>query len=560
MRGHLFAPVVPSRLDFASDAGLRLHPTSSIRRGNSIVMSATGEKTSRRVFLQNAAKLAAVSTSFLSFSPPSFAQKLSPSDASVTCISTTQSEPWKVRPLRPPGWRWDTLDLQVEARSSNPVIDGFGACFNELGWTSLQSLSVNDREAIFQELFKPGQGANFGICRMPIGANDFSRGWYSYDETPDDFSLRDFTIANDLQTLVPFIQSAQKYNPALQLWASPWSPPTWMKKNKHYAEAEQRPGLAPNGIRLDQVGREGTDNFIQEDRYFEAYARYFGKFIDAYKQQGISVGMVMPQNEFNSAQAFPSCTWTPEGLAHFIRHLGPAMGERDVKIFFGTLERGNRQLLDQVMADPQAGRWIKGVGVQWAGKTGLREIHEQYPGLTIYQSEQECGDGKNDWTYAAYCWDLMKHYLKDGATGYMYWNLSLPPGGESHWGWPQNSLVTVDPGTRTYKFNPEYYLIKHVSHFVQPRSRRLETDGTFDNALAFQNPDGTIAIILRNESDRERPIDITSAGVKIPATMPPDSFSTLLLARSYRNQAQALIELFGPESSVGKLDSVGTDG
>ena len=448
----------------------------------------------------------------------------------VTWISTTETAPWKVQPLRKPGWQWDTLNVQIDAASQNPEIEGFGACFNELGWTSLGALSAGDRESIFDEMFSPGKGANFSICRMPIGANDFSRGWYSYDETADDFSLQHFSIANDLETLVPFIHNAQKYNPKLQVWASPWSPPIWMKTNKHYAAAMQvMPGAPPNGIRPDQVGKEGTDMFIQEERYFEAYAKYFGKFIDAYRQQGINVSMVMPQNEFNSAQPFPSCTWTPEGLAKFIRHLGPQMQERQVKLFFGTYERGNEQLLNVVMADANAKQWIKGVGVQWAGKNAVSAIRKDYPGLAIYQSEQECGDGKNDWTYAGYCWDLMKHYLKSSATGYMYWNVSLKTGGESHWGWPQNSLVTVDVNAKSYKWNHEYYLLKHVSHFVQPGARRLETDGTFDNLLAFANPDKSVAVILRNESAHERPIDLTVAGKTIQGVMPADSFNTLLL-------------------------------
>ena len=102
---------------------------------------------------------------------------------------------------------------------------------------------------------------------MPVGANDFSRDWYSYDETDGDFALEHFTIANDLETLVPFIKAAQKHQPALKLWASPWSPPTWMKTNRHYAMAMPGPWQkgVENGLRPDQVGNEGTDMFVQEE-------------------------------------------------------------------------------------------------------------------------------------------------------------------------------------------------------------------------------------------------------------------------------------------------------
>ena len=80
-----------------------------------------------------------------------------------------------------------------------------------------------------QELFEPGKGANFTICRMPVGANDFSREWYSYDETDGDFTMENFSIDNDRETLMPFIKDAKKYRPDLAIWASPWSPPSWMR-------------------------------------------------------------------------------------------------------------------------------------------------------------------------------------------------------------------------------------------------------------------------------------------------------------------------------------------
>lgn len=88
--------------------------------------------------------------------------------------------------------------------------------------------------------------------------------------------------------------------------------------------------------------------------------------------------------------------------------------------------------------------------------------------MPIYQSEHECGNGKNNWDYAEYSWDLMKHYLLNGASAYLYWNISLLDGGVSRWGWKQNSLITVNAKNKTYKWNPEFYLMKHFSHYVQP--------------------------------------------------------------------------------------------
>ena len=456
-----------------------------------------------------------------------------PDGITAKCISTTEADAWQPNILFDPGWRWDTLDLQLHPDPIGKPLEGFGGCFNETAWTSLAKLTPADRDEVLAELFAPGRGLNFNLCRVPVGANDFSRGWYSYDETPGDLALTHFSIANDLETLVPFIHSAQRLQPKLRFWASPWSPPSWMKTNGFYAETRSFfPGAKSNGITDVQLRKEGEDVFIQQESYFDAYARYFGKFIDAYEHQGITIGMVMPQNEFNSAQSFPSCTWTPEGLARFVRHLGPEMAKRDVQIFFGTDERGDPHLFDRFMADPVAAGYTKGIGTQWAGKDAVTDIHKRYPALTIYQSEQECGDGKNDWAYAGYTWDLMKHYFRSGATAYMYWNIAAITGGLSTWGWPQNSLVTIDAapdGSTRYRYNHDFHVFKHLSHYVQPGARLLTTDGTLDDALAFANPDGSTILILRNELAHPRIVSVAVAGTHIPVSMPPDSISTLIV-------------------------------
>jgi glucosylceramidase len=427
----------------------------------------------------------------------------------------------------------DTISAEIALQEPQQTIDGFGTCFNELGWTSLSLLSEADREAVLKELFAPGIGANLTICRMPVGANDFSRGWYSYDETDGDFEMQNFSIANDRETLIPFIKSALKYNPRLRIWASPWSPPLWMKDNKHYACQptssffDQR---YKNDIQPEQVRREGVNMFIQDDAYFKAYALYFAKFIEAYRAENISIAMIMPQNEFNSCQPFPSCTWTAAGLNRFVgEFLGPKMEELGVELMFGTIERNNQAMVDTLLKDPKSSRYIKGAGFQWAGKGVVKYVHETYPSLKIYQTEQECGNGANDWGFARYAWTLMKHYLSNGANVYDYWNTSLKQGGMSRWGWTQNSLVTVDSVARTFKYTYEYYLLKHFSHYVQPGAQRLATSGTFTNLLAFRNPDKTIVVVLHN-SKKERITPVLKIGEQtLLCPLPPDSFNTLVL-------------------------------
>jgi len=449
-------------------------------------------------------------------------------DDGVRLVTTTADSAWQKGPLYKPAFGWDLLNLNVGEAVGRPM-QGFGGCFNELGWTSLSALSAEDRDSVMHELFDPQAGARFTYCRMPIGANDYATEAYSYAETPGDFELKHFSIEHDRGTLVPFIHAALKKQPGLKLWASPWTPPSWMKRNNFYAEAKARPGWKDNGIRPDQVGQEGEDMFRLEPQYLETYARYFAKFVQAYGAEGIRVGMVMPQNEFNSAQNFPSCTWTPEGLAAFLRYLGPEMKKIEVEVFFGTLERGNPKLLETVMKDKAAGEWVKGVGVQWAGKNAVTAIHREYPELPIFQSEQECGDGSNSWNYTSYCWQLMKHYFRNGVCGYMYWNISTPEGGKSTWGWNQNSLVSVDETAKTFRYNHDYYLLKHLTHFVEVGTRLVDVSGTCDDALGFVNPDGTSVLLVRNELSHAQRVQVQVKERVVMIELPPDSVATLTM-------------------------------
>lgn len=294
-----------------------------------------------------------------------------------------------------------TADITVLTDKALQTVDGFGGCFNELGWTTLSALSETDRDAVIKDLFS-SEGMNFTLGRMPIGANDFSRDWYSYNETDKDFEMNNFSIANDKETLIPFIKAAQKINKDIKVWASPWCPPSWMKYNKHYA-------CKPNPNVNDLKGSptqdlEGTNMFIQKPEYFKAYALYFKKFIEAYKAENINIEMVAPQNEFNSCQIFPSCTWTATGLSTFIGdYLGPQMKEMGVRIMFGTMERGNHLLVDTIMQN-KSGEYITEIGFQWAGKESIAKIHETYPEMKLMQTESECGDGQNSWQQCFYIW------------------------------------------------------------------------------------------------------------------------------------------------------------
>ncbi|MFI3292373.1 MAG: glycoside hydrolase family 30 beta sandwich domain-containing protein [Rikenellaceae bacterium] len=453
------------------------------------------------------------------------------SSESYMQVATTESTPWSVGVTALADGA-KSLAYEISLADKGQTVDGFGACFNELGWTSLSLLSVEDRADVIKELFAPGAGANFNICRMPVAANDFSTDWYSYNETEGDFEMKNFSIDHDKATLIPFIHSALALNPELKIWGSPWCPPSWFKYNKHYAARTEDHRIDPayhNGLDPEKRGWEGNDMFIQEPEYLEAYALYFEKYIKAYREQGINIFAVMPQNEFNSAQIFPSCLWKAGSLGNFVgEYLGPKMKALDVDVMIGTVERANQLLVDTMLLDPKCRQYVTAVGFQWAGKGAIGGVHKSYPEMKLYQTEQECGDGKNDWKGADYSWSLLKHYFDNGTSAYMYWNISLLEGGISRWGWAQNSLVVVDPADNSYRFSHEYYLMKHISHFVKPGAHYISSPEGFEG-LVFENPDGEVVVLYMERTGEDTTLTLTIDGAQHELAVGANSINTFVI-------------------------------
>ena len=321
-----------------------------------------------------------------------------------------------------------------------------------------------------------------------------------------------FSIARDHVHLIPFIEAAREIRGAdFFLFASPWSPPAWMKTPQAY--------------------NFGT--LIWRPEYRRAYADYFVRFVRAYAEAGIGIDAVHVQNEPNSDQKFPSCKWTGAKMRDFIRDdLGPAFERAgvDTEIWAGTIERGDfNAWAGTILSDPRAAAFVKGLGFQWAGKHGVQRTKQAYPEVPLIQTENECGDGTNTWDYAHYVFDLIQHYLSNGAEAYVYWNMVLEPHGMSTWGWKQNALVTVDPDRRAAVFNPEFYVMKHFADFVRPGAQVLKAVGPLaGNSMVFRNPDGQFVCVIQNAHETPRAIAVERpGGGSIAINLDAKSISTL---------------------------------
>jgi glucosylceramidase len=401
-----------------------------------------------------------------------------------------------------------------------------------MGWEALNWVKPEEKQQILNDLFDPVNGCKFNICRMPIGANDYAVNWYSHNETEGDFAMEHFSIDRDKQRLVPYIKEAQKINPEIQVWASPWCPPSWMKKSKHYA---CRADSAVNDMPYELSSMEElVSRFIVEPEYLQAYALYFSKFVKAYEKEGIEISAVHVQNEPNSAQNFPSCVWKMQDLGMLIAdYLGPQFEKDgiDADIWLGTIERPQIERVADVMEYPGVKNYVKGVGFQWAGKGAIKDVHAKYPEMQLMQTETECGDGSNDWAAALHTFDLMKHYFKNGANAYMYWNFILDETGKSQWGWKQNSMISIDSKTKEIVYNPEFYLMKHLSAFVEPGDVKLGATGDAENTIAFYSAaKNEVKVLCYNENEEIAVFKMNINGEEVKAELPAKSFNTLVVS------------------------------
>src|SRR5690606_32559536 len=267
-----------------------------------------------------------------------------------------ENDYWKVGTLTEAS---GNATLTVNGDSTFQEWTGMGGTFNEAGWDALAILDASERDRAMQLLFDGQDGARLAWGRVPIGASDYALERYTLNDTPDDVEMANFSIERDKMYLIPYIKAAMALKPDLRLWASPWSPPAWMKTNNDL-----------NGIREDNKA-EGT--IRNEPTVLKALALYLALFVERYKEEaGLVIEASHPQNEPGYATRYPSCLWSGAVMADFIKTpLGPTFEDRQLnaEIWLGTLSNADEgkdlALAGTVMGDSGARAYIKGIGLQW---------------------------------------------------------------------------------------------------------------------------------------------------------------------------------------------------
>ena len=418
-------------------------------------------------------------------------------------------------------------DITVYSNKKRQIIEGFGGCFNEKGWEALTVLSPEERRAVMRRIFNPVDGLGFSICRVPIGANDYALDRYTLNETPLDYEMKHFSIERDQIRLIPYIKEAMSIQPKLRLWASAWSPPTWMKDNRAF----------------------DSGTFLDDPKIYSAYALYLLKFIQAYRQEGLPIEAVAVQNEPGTLTNYPSCDWTAVQYLSFIRdYLGPLFQKEEIydAIMLGTF---NQQKLAghalTVLLDPKVRRFVSLAGMQWDSLGFMDQLKVAAPGLTLWQTETDCGNWfwlpnfnpekpDNDIAYAGFTWEKIRAWLKAGVTVYELWNMVLNPDGQNidaKRPWPQNSLITVDPATCLVRYTPLFGAIGSYSRFVPPGSYMIETEGVSAEAdvAAFIDPADRVIVVLYNRKEAPISIRVQVCRSVHLVNMPPQSFATLVV-------------------------------
>ncbi len=473
-------------------------------------------------------------------------------------IASTEGNMWQEKTVKMTRGGGE-VDIEVTDNEDWKPFKAWAATFNELDWDALCLLTRNEQDEILKNVFSPEGDLRLSRGRISMNANDYARSWYSCDECEGDFELRYFNIDRDKQTIIPFIRAAQKYNPNLTFWCSPWCPPSWMKINGDYPVLSSKYNNLPeqmNYLLYGNVGgqtdpdemkltgeRKGkfprqlatTDYMIQDPRYLQTYANYFCKFIDAYKEQGVNIDMVIYQNEAYSYTPYPGCAWTAEGTIRFNRdYLGPTLKRwhPDVKLYLGTFNTNRLDHVEKVLSDEKLNAVVSGIAFQWEGREVLPTIRKQHPEWNYICSESECGWGSFDWKAGEHTFELMNHYLGNGCNEYTFWNFILAGNGESPWGWKQNALIRVDSKTRTYTYTPEYYAAQHYSRFITPGSRVVAYKPEGNDkmpVLVVKNPEGKYVVVAGNFKEEACGLTIRLAEKVLNVELAAHSFNTFVM-------------------------------
>ena len=414
----------------------------------------------------------------------------------------------------------------VDPSKTFQSFEGIGGAITDASAETFAKLPREGQQEILKAYYDPKDGIGYTLARTNIHSCDFSSGSYTY-VAENDKDLKTFSIKHDEQYRLPLIKQAiAAVGGRLKMYVSPWSPPAWMKDSKNMLQGGK---LLPE--------------------YRQAWANYYIKFINAYEKAGVPNWGLTVQNEPMAKQTWESCIFTAEEERDFIKgYLGPTLhkaGMKDKKLIAWD---HNRDLVYQrastILDDPGAAKYVWGIGYHWYETwTGsdmqfynLRRVAETYPDKKLLFTEGTVEKFQfvriDDWSLGEKYGYSMVHDFNSGTVGWTDWNILLDEtGGPNHVGNFCFAPIIGDTKTGKVHYTNTFYYIGHFSKFIKPGAKRIISSSNRDalQTTAFINPDGKIAVVVLNTTDKELPYRLWIGGKAAETTSLPHSIVTLVL-------------------------------
>jgi glucosylceramidase len=403
---------------------------------------------------------------------------------------------------------------------------GIGGAVTDASAETFGKLPENRREELLKAYFSNTNGISYNAVRVNIAACDFSSSSYDYIE-PGDSLLKSFSIAHDEKFRIPLLNAIKKdYVNNLLVFASPWSPPAWMKSNKSVL----------HGGSLLPV-------------YRKAWADHFVKFIDEYSRRGLYVWAVSPQNEPMAIQRWESCIYSADEESEFIgRYLGPALENSKYKSTKIIAWDHNRDLIFQrassIMRNKAAAKYVWGFGYHWYETwtggdmqfSNVKLVKESFPSKELVFTEgcveKFNADSLGSWRLGERYGHSMVNDFNCGTSAWFDWNILLDEkGGPNHVGNLCYAPVHANTSTGELTYTSSFYYIGHFSKFIRPGARRVAVSSNrYDlETTGFINPNGDIVVIVLNGSESKIDFKLCDKNMAAGLSSLPHSIMTLVI-------------------------------
>jgi len=439
--------------------------------------------------------------------------------------------------------------IKLDPNHRFQTITGFGGAFTEASASLLNKISQKNRDTIIQAYFSE-QGAHYSLTRTHMNSCDFSLNHYSYAPVDDDRELKYFTIKEDKEDLIPMIKDALKASKdGFKILASPWTAAPWMKDNNAWVGGKLLP------------------------RYYDTWALFFSKYIEAYREEGIDIwGFTVENEPLGNGNNWESMHFSPNEMTNFVQHhLGPKLenDKHDVKILGYDQNREHlSEWIDSMYSNEASSKYFDGTAIHWYASTydvfpkELNYAHNKAPNKYLIQTEA-CVDSqipvwKDDawyWKKEATDWgwdwapERDKHLhpkyapvnryardiigcLNNWVDGWVDWNMVLNRQGGPNWfkNWCIAPVIVDSEKDEVY-FTPLYYTMAHFSKYIRPKATIIDADNS-DKELqvtAAQNLDGTIAVVVFNEGNIKKSFKLLIGQKQSTITISGQSIQTILI-------------------------------